>query len=193
MADPLILTMTAFLTLAGRCGDGIAPSTLADLQAHESGFNVIAMNINGKGGGTVRHIKTKAQAIALAKTLYARGINFDAGVAQINSANFKWLGVTPETVFDPCKSIEAQARLLRSYSQYNTGSKERGFRNGYVNKVVAGRAEVRKAMQDAWHGSPSTPGSVSRETPPLLPAEPPAEVQPAKSNLPRKIIVKEYP
>jgi type IV secretion system protein VirB1 len=193
MPDPLILTMSAFLTLANQCGEGIAPSTLANLQAHESGFNVLALNINGNGGGTVKGIKTKSQAIALAKTLYERDISFDAGIAQINSKNFKWLGVTPETVFDPCEAIKAQTRLLRSYSKYNTGDENNGFTNGYVNKVVAGQERVRNAMRMAEAEARPSP-DVSRETAPSeTPTEatpPPAATQPFG---PRKFIVKEYP
>src|SRR5690349_3499872 len=133
MSDPIVLTMAAFLTLASQCGEGVAPSTLADLQAHESGFNTLAININGPGGGPVTNIKTKMQASALAQMLYKQGVSFDAGVAQINSKNFEMLGLTPETVFEPCLAIKAQARLLQLFSQYNTGDKRRGFDNGYVN------------------------------------------------------------
>lgn len=185
MPEPLVLTMAAFLTLAGRCGEGVAPHTLANLQAHESGFNVIAININGPKGGTVKHIKNKTQAIALAKLLYKRGVSFDAGAAQINSKNFEWLGLTPETAFDPCESIKAQSRLLRSYSRYNTGNERNGFKNGYVDKVLAKSAAVRDALQLAENGQPAAP--VSRETPPT---PTPAAAIPAG---PRKLIVREYP
>lgn len=71
---------------------------------------------------------------------------------QINSANFARLGVTPETVFDPCTNLRAGARLLAdnygrahiaghadplraALSEYNTGSRSRGLMNGYVGKV----------------------------------------------------------
>ena len=180
MADPLTLSMAAFLSLAATCGDGIAPTTLADLTAHESGFNTIAININGKNGGTVKGIKTKTHAIAYAKELYKRGVNFDAGAPQINSKNFEWLGVTPETVFDPCQAMKAQVRLLRSYSKWNTGNEKKGFENGFVDKVQAKRSGVREAMRQVWIGQanasevPRLPlDSVPRETP-AAPAVPPA-------------------
>lgn len=219
MPDPLTLSMAAFLTLASQCGEGIAPATLADLQAHESGFRIIAININGKNGGTVKHIKNKTQAIALAKTLYQRGVSFDAGVAQINSFNFKWLGLTPETVFDPCESIKAQSRLLRSYSKYNTGNEIAGFKNGYVGKVVAGQGAVREAMRDAmrmaendapmplpppavpacganvpeWDAGGSLRANALCERLKAKEREKEEENKEPKSPQPRKIIVKEYP
>jgi type IV secretion system protein VirB1 len=170
MADPLVITMAGFLTLAAQCGSGIAPQTLADLQAHESGFNTIAININGPGGGTVKNVKTRAQAVALAKSLYAKKINFDAGLPQINSGNFEWLGLTPETVFEPCEAIKAQVRYLRSLSKYNTGSEERGFKNGYVNKVIGKQASVREAMQAVWSG-----GDASLPLPPAVPPAAPGK------------------
>lgn len=66
----------------------------------------------------------------------------------------RWLGLTWETVFDPCTNIAAlgrvlsenyravaegrdpQAALRLALSLYNTGNTSRGFRNGYVAKVV---------------------------------------------------------
>src|SRR3546814_7137337 len=82
------------------------------------------------------------------------GYSVDLGLGQINSRNMRWLGLTLETVFDPCKNIEALGRVLTqnyikaiagrdpqtalriALSLYNTGSSSRGFRNGYVAKVV---------------------------------------------------------
>jgi hypothetical protein len=83
-----------------------------------------------------------------------RGANFDAGLMQVNSANFVAVGVTPETVFDPCTNIKAGAQILTenyiraknaghatplrvALSEYNTGSQSRGLTNGYVNRVYA--------------------------------------------------------
>lgn len=73
---------------------------------------------------------------------------------QINSANFSRLGLTPETVFDPCTNLRAGARVLAdnygrareaghatplqaAISEYNTGSRSRGLSNGYVGRVFA--------------------------------------------------------
>ena len=73
-----------------------------------------------------------------------------------------WLGLAWDTVFDPCTNIAALGRVLTqnynsvkagrdpqnalriAISMYNTGSQSRGFRNGYVAKVVgnAGIADM---------------------------------------------------
>lgn len=152
------LTLTAFLALAETCGAGIAPQTLADLTRAESRFDTLAINVNGSGGGTVRGIDSKRTAIAKARALIRQGRNFDAGVAQINSRNWEWLGLTVETVFDPCANIGAQARLLKSFSKYNTGDEFRGFANGYVRRVV-------DTSRAAANVSAATSAPVSRETP----------------------------
>jgi type IV secretion system protein VirB1 len=81
------------------------------------------------------------------------------GLAQINSANLSRLGLTIDTVFEPCRNIHGAALLLRecygrasrrygegqpalqaALSCYNTNSLSRGFSNGYVQKVVASTA-----------------------------------------------------
>jgi type IV secretion system protein VirB1 len=67
----------------------------------------------------------------------------------------RWLGLTWETIFDPCTNVAALGRVLTAnyiaakagrdpqtalrvaLSMYNTGSQTRGFRNGYVAKVVS--------------------------------------------------------
>jgi type IV secretion system protein VirB1 len=77
-------------------------------------------------------------------------------LAQINVRNWDWLKLNAETVFDPCTNLQAaqtvlthcytravklytdeQQALQAALSCYNTGHLERGFRNGYVTKVLA--------------------------------------------------------
>src|SRR3546814_7647533 len=104
-----------------------------------------------------------------------RGASFDAGLMQINSANFARLGLTPETVFDPCTNLRAGAHVLTdnyrrasdagradplraALSEYNSGSRTRGLTNGYVGRDYAaakgtgadpGSSEKRKEEQTA--------------------------------------------
>lgn len=91
------------------------------------------------------------------------GYSVDLGLGQINSRNMRWLGLTWDTVFDPCTNIAALGAVLTSnyrsaksgrdpqtalrvaLSMYNTGSQTRGFRNGYVAKVV-GNAGIADAI-----------------------------------------------
>src|SRR3546814_8363245 len=80
-----------------------------------------------------------ADAIATAKGLMRRGASFDAGLMQINSANFARLGLTPETVFDPCTNLRAGAHVLT---------------DNYRRASDAGRADpLRAALRSEEHTS----------------------------------------
>ncbi len=41
----------------------------------------------------------------------------DVGIAQINSSNFVWLGLTVDTALDPCRNLAAAAKVL--FVKYN--------------------------------------------------------------------------
>jgi type IV secretion system protein VirB1 len=92
--------------------------------------------------------------MAKARELIRAGRDFDAGVGQINVRNWRWLGVTVETVFNPADNIAAQCRLLQSYSRYNTGSPVRGVANGYVGRIVRGAASVREVARQSAASTP---------------------------------------
>ena len=74
-------------------------------------------------------------------------------MAQINSDNLDWLGLSVEAAFDPCHNLAAAGAVLRAgyrpaegvdpqttlrvaLSRYNTGHPERGFRNGLLSPVL---------------------------------------------------------
>ena len=65
-------------------------------------------------GATGRAIfpESKEKAVSTARRLIAGGSRIDAGLAQINSDNWSWLGLSEETVFDPCRNLAAAERLL---------------------------------------------------------------------------------
>jgi type IV secretion system protein VirB1 len=125
------------------------------LIGHESQYQPYAIGINGSNRLN-KQPNTRDEAIIQAKTLRSQGIDFDAGLAQINVRNWDWLKLNAETVFDPCTNLQAaQTVLTHCYSRavnlysdeqqalqaalscYNTGHLERGFQNGYVGKVLA--------------------------------------------------------
>ena len=120
----------------------------------ESDFRPLAIGVNTKGL-ILTQPETRKQAISTATALLDQGHNIDLGLAQINAKNLKKLGLTVEEAFDPCKNLNAAARLLQNdfnrarqsglttdraliagISAYNTGSFTRGIRNGYVKKVI---------------------------------------------------------
>ncbi|WP_233214252.1 lytic transglycosylase domain-containing protein [Pollutimonas nitritireducens] len=97
-----------------------------------------------------------AEATEAAQRFIDQGIDFDAGLGQINVRNWAWLDLDRKTVFDPCRNLAAaqtvlaecyagalprhtdpQSALRAAASCYNTGNFKRGFTNGYVGKVLA--------------------------------------------------------
>lgn len=152
--------LAELVMLASTCAPDIHFDTLRAVIKHESRGNQFAVGIN-KGEKLRSQPKNLEDAVRIAKDLVKRNIDFDAGLGQINVRNWKWLGLTPETVFDPCTNLRAaqtvlkdcyvraqakyphpQEALLAAFSCYNTGNFERGFTNGYVDRVLVA-AEVK--------------------------------------------------
>jgi type IV secretion system protein VirB1 len=151
----------AILTLAAQCAPSVAPETVLAIIQTESSGEQFALNVNG--GKQPARQTNAADAVATARRYVAAGYSVDLGLGQINSRNMRWLGLTWQTVFDPCTNVAALARVLTTnynsvkagrdpqtalrvaLSMYNTGSQTRGFRNGYVAKVV-GNAGVTNAV-----------------------------------------------
>lgn len=143
-----------FNALAMECAPMVSPKTLAAIVKTESNFNPLAINVN-KGYRLERQPKSKSEAIATAKWLINNHYNIDMGLGQVNSANLIKTKLSVEDAFDPCKNLAAAASILQwnyesaskkitgeqqalhaAISAYNTGSFNRGFSNGYVQKVV---------------------------------------------------------
>ena len=153
-----MLDLAAILILAQTCAPQSAPETLAAVAWAESRFDPLAIGVN-HGPRPARRPRNAAEAARIARNLLERGANLDLGVAQINSDNLEWLGLSPEAAFDPCRNLAAADRVLRAgyrpttgetpqqslrvaLSRYNTGHPERGFRNGYVARVEAAAATL---------------------------------------------------
>jgi type IV secretion system protein VirB1 len=193
----MILAPAMVLSLAAQCAPQAAPETLLALARVESGLDPLAIGVNGPGPKP--RPRSADEAVATASRLIATGVNVDLGLTQINSANLDSLGLTVTSAFAPCRSVAAGAALLAAgyrtaktasdgaqaaartaLSLYNTGDPQRGFRNGYVARVVAAAGLARDAPPDppdprpraAWDAfgdlssaafvtspSPSKPGS----------------------------------
>ena len=145
-----------FPTLARECAPAVHITTLSAVVRHESAFDPLAIGVNAKPHRSIRP-KSKQEAVDEVRKLMSKGIDFDVGYGQINVRNWKWLGVTPESVFDPCVNLASAQRVLvdcyrraakqhgpgdyalyAAFSCYNTGNLTAGFTNGYVSKVLAG-------------------------------------------------------
>lgn len=143
-----------FVAMAQQCAPNVHHQTLAALTNIESSYNPYAIGV--VGGRLSRQPRTKAEAVAIVNEMLARGINFSAGLIQVNRYNWAKYGLTAETVFEPCMNLAKgsdiflecfnrvpggdgmpmQSRLKFSASCYNSGNYRTGFRNGYVSSFV---------------------------------------------------------
>ncbi|RFU44218.1 lytic transglycosylase domain-containing protein [Paraburkholderia sp. DHOC27] len=106
-----MIPLAAFLTLAQQCAPAVAPATMAAIVRVESGFNPYAIGV--VHGGLLRQPASLDEAVATARALDAAGWNYSVGLAQVNRSNWARLGLTPETVFDPCRNLAAGAAILQ--------------------------------------------------------------------------------
>lgn len=176
----MILELAAVLTLAQRCAPTVAPETMLSVVQVESRFNPLAINVNGAADPPAA--RTASEAIQTAEALIRQGRSVDLGLAQINSKNLGWLGMTVADAFDPCRNLAGAARVLEAgyvsaarsapqqqalrmaFSAYNTGDHGRGFTNGYVAKVEAAATQVVPAIGRAYAAPPTpTPAEVARQ------------------------------
>ena len=98
-----VLMGAALTALIAQCAGPNPPiDLLTRIVMHESGGIPGATNLNTNG-------------------------TTDYGLAQINSSNLAWLGETTASILDPCHNIASEARILRGFSAYATGSPVRGF------------------------------------------------------------------
>jgi len=158
--------MIDWVPMIQQCAPQVAPATMQAVIRTESGFNPLAINING-GGRLARQPQSRREATLWAHWLVSRGYSVDLGLMQINSNNLRRLGLNVSTVFDSCHNLQAGARiladnysralrqtgnpntaLLQAISAYNTGNFRNGFRNGYVGKVLKSSAALQSAEQD---------------------------------------------
>ena len=146
--------MADLVSLAQMCAPAFEQTVSLAVMKQESGFNPFAIGINRKGARLERSPDNYAVAVATAKKLIQDGYSIDMGLAQINSANLKKLGMTVEEIYQPCNNLKAMQTILlncyngvdsrltsfdklsRAFSCYNTGGYQKGFTNGYVRKVT---------------------------------------------------------
>jgi len=163
----MAISLAAALGLAAQCAPTVAPETLLSVVQVESRFEPLAIGVNGAPRLTVTPSSVD-DAVAKAGTLIAAGRNVDLGLAQINSKNLSWLGLSLADAFEPCTNLRAAARILQdgyvrsdavrvgeqtalktALSYYNTGHPARGFSNGYVGKVRSAAARIVPAIGGA--------------------------------------------
>lgn len=181
----MAISLAAALALAAQCAPTVAPETLLSVVQVESRFEPLAIGVNGAPRITVAPTSVE-EAVARAGALIAAGRSIDLGLAQINSKNLSWLGLSLREAFEPCTNLAAAARVLQdgygrsdaprvgeqaalktALSYYNTGHPVRGVSNGYVGRVEAAAGRIVPALG----GVSAAP---SAELPSAAPAENPS-------------------
>lgn len=139
------------------CAPTVHVSTMVRLVAVESGFNPFAVGV--VGARLQRQPRGYREALATIHWLEAKGYNYSVGLAQVNKRNFKAYGLTPETALLACpnlaaggailaecfrrasnRAMAAQMALRAAFSCYESGNFNTGFRDGYVQRIVAPHA-----------------------------------------------------
>lgn len=179
------LSLAAILILAQQCAPAVAPETLLSVAQVESRFDPLTIGVNGRPPRSL-HPAGKAEAVRQARKLIASGASVDLGLAQINSKNLGWLGLSVEDAFDPCRNLAAGSRVLAAnyaaavrgrdeqsalrvaVSMYNTGDSARGFRNGYVQKVTQAAEYVVPAIAVSTPSAVPAPSADPRIADPVM-------------------------
>jgi type IV secretion system protein VirB1 len=182
---------SALIALSGQCAPTVAPGTTLSFARAESGLDPLAIHSNADGRSY--HPATKAEAIAIASSMIARGERPDLGFMQINAGNLAFLRLSITDAFELCPSIAAGARILHggydpcmdaggeaqaclrtAASTYNTGSPTRGFTNGYVHLIAAAAEHVIPAIAVQQATAPTDAATVVSPPPSASACVPPS-------------------
>lgn len=134
----------------------------------ESDANQYAIGV--VGGRLLRQPASLGEAIATARSLESQGYNFSVGVAQVNHANLEKFGLdTYEKAFSICGNLLAGSRILaqcyadaggvwgKAFSCYYSGDFTTGYRDGYVQRVLASLSQGGPVEQGSEVASTAAP------------------------------------
>lgn len=162
-----VLNLLQFEQLAQQCAPQVHWETLQAIARVESDFNPYAI---GVVDGLVQQPQSLIEAIAVAKQLEVEGKNFSLGLVQINKKNLAKLGLSYDTVFDPCVNLKAGADILAECYSRAKGSSQvalhkalscyysGNFRTGFIEDIpglppyverVKAAARKNKAQQES--------------------------------------------
>ncbi|OPY76824.1 MAG: Type IV secretion system protein virB1 [Syntrophorhabdus sp. PtaU1.Bin153] len=147
-----------FALLARACAPQIHNQTIRALVSVESDFNPYAIGV--VDGRLSRQPNNLAEALEVVRELDKQGMNYSLGIAQVNKYNLAKHGLSPTLAFDPCKNLTAGSKILldcynrakesglegqpavrAALSCYYSGNFTTGFKDGYVQEVVARATE----------------------------------------------------
>lgn len=143
------------LALLAACAPLVDPITIAAVVQNESGGNPLAMHDNADGKSYSP--KNLDDAVALAKRLIASGHSVDLGLAQINSKNLKWVGLSVEQSFDACSNLQASQQVLIDAHKRSGGDLQKTLQI-YNTGKTAGSQYSSKVYGKAGVVVPAIPG-----------------------------------
>ena len=100
------------LTMLQECAPRVAPVTMAAIVQTESSGWPWAIDVNGLPGGGSMRFNDQQAAIAAATRYIRMGYKVDMGLAQVDSENLSWLGLSVQQAFNPCTNLQAAQRIL---------------------------------------------------------------------------------
>jgi lytic transglycosylase catalytic len=106
--------------LLQQCTNGVHPQIMHGIIKQESSFNPYAVGV--VNGRLSRQPTTKAEAVAVVKTLRSKGMNYSMGLAQVNKQHMSRFGFTAENIFEPCANVKAGAQI---FNQCHIAAKQR--------------------------------------------------------------------
>ena len=155
------------IEFAIQCTASVAPETVMEIIRVESSGQPLALHVNGLN--ELQPVaNSPSDAAQLTRTYIDAGYTVDMGLMQINTANLNWLNISSDSIevlFTPCANINAGTRLLHeayvrasntlgpgqsalqaALSVYNTGSFDKGFKNGYVARYVSNKSPLASSL-----------------------------------------------
>lgn len=99
------------LALLQQCAPEVAPVTMAAIVQTESGGWPWTIDVNGLPDGSM-HFNDQQAAVTAAVRYIRMGYKVDMGIAQVDSENLSWLGLSVTNVFNPCANLQAAQRIL---------------------------------------------------------------------------------
>lgn len=165
------------MELMGCTGLAVPANVMHHVVQVESSFNPYAIGV--VGGRLARQPRTLDEAVATARMLEARGLNFSLGLAQVNRYNLGKYGLgSYAKAFSKCPNLQAGSRILaechgrsgrdwgKAFSCYYSGNFVTGFRHGYVQKIYASMGQASAGypgaipvITEGTHRAPTRAGS----------------------------------
>jgi type IV secretion system protein VirB1 len=123
------------IAIIQHCAPAVHPFVMQRIMQIETQHkpNAIGFRIlkNNKDYRLPNQPKTFEEAKYTANWLYQNGYRYDLGIAQINSANFRRFGVTPDDMFDMCKNLNIASKILTEFyisAKQRTGNEQQALR-----------------------------------------------------------------